>query len=282
MKLKFQRILIVLAIPFLFLNQHIYAQKYSCLECCTACEGCGFSQDTTSDWCKVCRECKSQFSFKTSDAMDSLILSQSNWAAAINQCTDTFPSLLDSCIILHTPATSTGRWSIASPQFPLILISNNGPRDDTAFGLLIDMTDTTTVDSSKFIAFVPMGGTIPYPYSGPFIAGHHYSLIVLSANTPAMDSSGTAIFDFSIPVSVIDKSKSAVSIYPNPTAGKFTIYTGNNLGNQRFEIVNPLGQVVQAGFLEGSTAEIHLEGSNSIYTLMLENGMARRILLQKQ
>jgi hypothetical protein len=73
----------------------------------------------------------------------------------------------------------------------------------------------------------------------------------------------------------IDSStfKDAISLYPNPTTGNFSINLGSHLRKIEYQIINPLGEVVQAqSGIETTLLNLNIEGASGLYLVILSSG----------
>lgn len=96
------------------------------------------------------------------------------------------------------------------------------------------------------------------------------------------DSGHVRIFDLST-LGVIDNTFNRnISVYPNPTKGKFTIDLGSEYGDIEIIIRNILGQEINRRLERSPTKkfELNIEGSNGLYLIELNTNNGKKAILK--
>jgi len=84
------------------------------------------------------------------------------------------------------------------------------------------------------------------------------------------------------PTSVQSPNKAGFQVYPNPGNGEFTLQLEEYHGEQAYELINSLGQVVHTGVLETQSNSLNLEHLKSgVYILRVTNVGEIRLVIVK-
>lgn len=68
---------------------------------------------------------------------------------------------------------------------------------------------------------------------------------------------------------------SSLSIYPNPSAGRFTVEVGTMMNQYKIEIHNMMGQKVYESYSAGKKVEVNVNLPKGIYLLQVETDLGR-------
>lgn len=94
------------------------------------------------------------------------------------------------------------------------------------------------------------------------------------------DSDGTT--DYSAIRAVTFGAAGSITAFPNPASNWLNVQTGNDLpDNLSFQLINPLGQLVSSGRLQGGSTQINVaQLPTSVYQLVVTDGKAIREVLK--